>query len=157
MEMFKLGDTVQVVNPFMVNDVEWYENERLTGEMSHITAITGEGYTLDDERFKGIVFKHGNLKRVEVSEEEYTGGSSSYYKVFVKNPTTLPEPYEAEANDIIEALKLNFAEGNILKALWRRANARNSVAKKKGYDEEGKYDAEKILFFAKRIMVEYDK
>lgn len=86
--------------------------------------------------------------------EEYTGSSSNYYKVFVKNPTTLPSPYEAECADIIEALKLDFAEGNVLKALWRRAVARNSGIKKRGYDD-GKYDAEKIKWFADVIAGRY--
>lgn len=82
---------------------------------------------------------------------ENSGGSVSYYKVSIDKPTTLPAPYEAECNDIIEALGMNFAEGNIFKALWRRAAARKGV-RKGGYDQ-GKYDAEKILFFAQRLIV----
>ncbi len=80
-----------------------------------------------------------------------SGGSVSYYKVSVDKPTTLSVPYEAECNDIIEALGMNFAEGNIFKALWRRASARRGVSKG-GYDQ-GKYDAEKILFFAQRLII----
>ena len=86
--------------------------------------------------------------------DQYTGSSSNYYKVYVRHPTTLPEAYEAECADIIEALKLDFAEGNVLKALWRRAVARNSGIKKKGYDD-GKYDAEKIKWFADVIAGRY--
>lgn len=48
-----------------------------------------------------------------MNEKKLTGGSSAYYMIQVTNPTTLPEPYQAECNDIIEALQLNFAEGNI--------------------------------------------
>lgn len=84
--------------------------------------------------------------------EEYTGSSSNYYKVFVKNPTTLEHPYEAECNDIIEALKMTFAEGNAFKAIWRKAKARQGV-KKKGYDN-GVYDSEKVVFFGERMLVE---
>ena len=87
-----------------------------------------------------------------VPKEQYTGGSSDYYKVFVKNPTTLEEPYEAECNDIIEALQMNFAEGNAFKAIWRKAKARQGV-KKKGYDN-GVYDSEKVVFFAERMLIE---
>ena len=90
----------------------------------------------------------------EAATEEYTGSSSNYYKVYIKHPTTLPDPYEAECADIIEALKLDFAEGNILKALWRRSVARNFGVKKKGYDD-GKYDAEKIKWFADVIAGRY--
>lgn len=87
-----------------------------------------------------------------IKRGEYTGGSSNYYKVFVKNPTTLEEPYEAECNDIIESLKMTFAEGNAFKAIWRKAKARQGV-KKKGYDN-GVYDSEKVVFFGQRMLVE---
>lgn len=85
-------------------------------------------------------------------DSQYTGGSSDYYKVFVKHPTTLAEPYEAECNDIIEALDMTFAEGNAFKAIWRKAKARQGV-QKKGYDN-GLYDSEKVVFFGERMVVE---
>lgn len=86
------------------------------------------------------------------NEAEYTGGSSNYYKVFIKNPTTLEHSYEAECNDIIEALQMTFAEGNAFKAIWRKAKARQGV-QKKGYDN-GLYDSEKVVFFGERMVVE---
>lgn len=82
--------------------------------------------------------------------EEHTGGSVGYYKVHVANPTTLPEAYYAEANDIIESLGLTFAEGNLFKAIWRMAADRNGK-KKKGNNSV--YDAEKLVFFAERVLV----
>ena len=87
----------------------------------------------------------------EYKLEEYTGGSSSYYTIHIKNPTTEGRPaYDAECNDIIEALGMNYAEGNAFKALWRRAAARKGM-RKKGYDN-GLYDAEKVEFFGKRLI-----
>lgn len=87
----------------------------------------------------------------EYKLEEYTGGSSSYYTIHVKNPTTEGRPaYIAECNDIIEALGMNYAEGNAFKALWRRAAARKGM-RKKGYDN-GLYDAEKVKFFGNRLI-----
>lgn len=87
----------------------------------------------------------------EYVPEEYTGGSSSYYTIHIKNPTTEGRPaYTAECNDIIEALDMNYAEGNAFKALWRRAAARKGM-RKKGYDN-GLYDAEKVEFFGKRLI-----
>ena len=92
-----------------------------------------------------------NGKWSEYELEEYTGGSSSYYTIHVKNPTTEGRPaYDAECNDIIEALDMNYAEGNAFKALWRRAAARKGM-RKKGYDN-GLYDAEKVEFFGKRLI-----
>lgn len=87
-------------------------------------------------------------------EAEYTGGSVSYYRVHVQAPTS-PDlaPYTAECNDIIEALQMNYAEGNAFKAIWRRAAAQNLGLAKKGYSD-GLYDAEKTEFFGGRLVVQ---
>ncbi len=86
-------------------------------------------------------------------EDEYTGGSVNYYKLLVENPTTLPKEYEVECNDIIEALDMNYAEGNAFKAIWRKCAARKFGIKKKGYDN-GLYDSEKVVFFGDRMVVQ---
>lgn len=87
-------------------------------------------------------------------EEEYTGGSVSYYTVYVTNPTTGGrEPYYIEVNDLIEALDMTFAEGNVVKATCRKAAARKFGAAKKGYDN-GLYDSEKVVFFGERMVVQ---
>lgn len=86
-------------------------------------------------------------------KEEYTGGSSEYYSIFIRNPTDPDvESYWAECNDIIEALDMNFAEGNVFKAVWRKAAARQGKVKK-GYDD-GLYDSEKIVFFGNRLLTQ---
>lgn len=88
----------------------------------------------------------------EQDSREYTGSSVSYYTVPVVDPTTEGrEAYLAECNDIIEALELDYAEGNVLKAIWRIAAARKGLSKK-GY-ADGVYDAEKIVFFGGRILL----
>ena len=84
-------------------------------------------------------------------QREYTGASVSYYAVDVNAPINeASDPYTAECQDIIEALKLDFNEGNVLKAIWRRAAARLGKSKK-GYDD-GLYDAEKIVFYGQRLV-----
>jgi hypothetical protein len=83
-------------------------------------------------------------------EPEYTGGSVSYYRVHIAKPTTIKDPYDAECNDIIEALNMNYAEGNAFKAIWRRCAARQGKAKA-GY-KDGLYDAEKVVFFGGRMV-----
>lgn len=88
-----------------------------------------------------------------VPVEEYTGGSVSYYQVPIEHPTSGGDPYTAECNDIIEALGMNYAEGNAFKALWRRAAARTLGLTKRGYTD-GLYDAEKVEFFGKRLVVQ---
>ncbi len=87
-----------------------------------------------------------------MSNTEYTGGSVSYYKVEVGLPTSGGSAYTAECNDIIEALGMNYAEGNAFKALWRRAAARMGKAKA-GY-KDGLYDAEKVVFFGQRLVAQ---
>lgn len=88
-------------------------------------------------------------------EPEYTGGSVDYYKVPIVNPTTpYALGYIAECNDIIEALGMNYAEGNAFKAIWRRAAQRTLGKRKAGAKDDGLYDAEKVEFFGKRLVVQ---
>lgn len=85
----------------------------------------------------------------------YTGGSSDYYQVTITNTTTEGRPeYIAECNDIIEALGMNFAEGNAFKALWRRAAQRTLGLRKAGAKDDGLYDAEKVEFFGARLVAQ---
>jgi hypothetical protein len=94
------------------------------------------------------------VQGVAATVPEYSGGSVSYYQVRITNPTTKErEPYIAECNDIIEALNMNYAEGNAFKALWRKAAARTLGIGKKGYID-GKYDSEKVEFFGHRLVVQ---
>jgi hypothetical protein len=92
-----------------------------------------------------------NLKVQKESPRKLTGGSSDYYKTQIDTPTTKgKDPYEAECNDIIEALDMRFSEANVFKAIWRRAAARLGNGKPGTTDL---YDAEKIKFFGDRILV----
>lgn len=89
-------------------------------------------------------------------EKEYTGGSVSYYQVEISNPTTPGRaPYTAECNDIIEALGMSFAEGNVFKAIWRIASDRKGKSKE-GY-RDSLYDAEKVVFFGQRMVEQAKK
>ena len=79
-----------------------------------------------------------------------TGGSSSYYTVRVERPTSGGEPYMAECNDIIEALRMEYDVANAFKAAWRVAALRQGHGKP-GQDS-ARYDGEKIVFFGQRIV-----
>lgn len=78
------------------------------------------------------------------------GGFNNYYLVKVDHPQRASQPaYQAECEDIIEALGLDFDEGNIFKELWRSANAR------KGNGKAGNTAlraAEKINHYAFRLL-----
>lgn len=89
------------------------------------------------------------------ASETYTGGSADYYQVSITKTTTPGRPeYIAECNDIIEALGMNFAEGNAFKALWRRAAQRTLGLRKAGAKDDGLYDAEKVEFFGARLVAQ---
>lgn len=120
------------------NGDEWVEHQTKEYVLSRFNNH-GEWYYLDQ------------ATPVDTDAAEHTGGPVNYYKVHVAHPTTLPEAYDAEANDIIESLGLTFAEGNLFKAIWRMAADRNGK-KKKGNNSV--YDAEKLCFFAERVLVQ---
>lgn len=84
-------------------------------------------------------------------QPEYSGGNVNYYLVEVKDPKRL-EPYTAEAEDIIEALGMNFAEGCAFKAIWRSCAARKLGLFKSGMDMYGVYDAEKVQYYGARML-----
>ena len=96
----------------------------------------------------------GDKSMGETIKKEYTGSSTSYYKLFITTPASSSHTYTAECLDIIEELNMNFAEGEAFKALWRRAAARKFGAKKRGYDTTGLYDAEKAEFYSHRLVVQ---
>lgn len=84
--------------------------------------------------------------------EEYTGKSVSYYSVDVLAPINKDaDPYTAECIDIIEALGMDYAEGNAFKAIWRKCAARTLGKQKRGYTD-GLYDAEKVEFYGGRMV-----
>lgn len=80
-----------------------------------------------------------------------SGGPNSYYEVTVAAPRQ-GEPYLAECGDIIEALGMDFNEGTLFKAIWRSCAARTLGKLKPGHTEDGVYDAEKMSFYAARIL-----
>lgn len=89
-----------------------------------------------------------------VAKEKTTGGNNSYWLVNVDKPKRL-KPYEAECEDIIEALGMTFAEGCAFKAIWRRCAARKGNAKT---DYAGQlYDAQKAVYYAQRMVAQDEK
>ena len=84
------------------------------------------------------------------AEIKLTGGRVNYYLVHVTHPQREDQPaYQAECEDIIEALELNPDEANIFKEIWRSANARKANGKP---GHSAVYGAEKIVHYAGRIL-----
>lgn len=79
-----------------------------------------------------------------------SGGLNNYYVVQVTNPQRKEQvPYQAECEDIIQALGMTFDEGCAFKALWRNAAARMGNGKP---GNKALYDCEKLVHYATRIL-----
>ncbi len=128
------------------------------GDMRYITI--GKAYTeevnpddlyfKDDEgvlRSSSLAEWEGDIteEHTEDLTEEHTGGSSSYYDLKVGDTTI-------KCLDIIEGLGMSYNEGNILKAVWRIAAAKQGKTKK---GNNMHYDSEKIVFFGERLVEEH--
>ena len=88
-----------------------------------------------------------------MAEGKLTGGLTNYYLVDVKHPQR-PEqpPYQAECEDIAEALQLTPNEFCEFKAIWRTAAARLGNGKP---GQAAKYDAEKRVHYASASLQQY--
>ena len=86
---------------------------------------------------------------MEAPKPVLTGGKVNYYLAQVDHPQRHGPAYQAECEDIIEALELNFDEANIFKEIWRSANARKHNGKP---GHSALYGAEKIYHYAGRIL-----
>lgn len=87
-------------------------------------------------------------------EATLTGSFTNYYLVYVRYPqrSTQP-PYQAECEDLIQALGMTFDQGCEFKALWRTASAALGNGKP-GRDalDQAIYDAEKRIHYATRDL-----
>ena len=149
MSRFKVGDKVVAVSVDGFSELkegDTYTVSEIDSDFLRIEELGTYSWACESR----FVFASDYVQPTE-DTEEHTGGSSSYYTVRVESPTTPYKlPYEAECNDIIEALNMTFAEANNFKATWRTAAARQGK-KKKGNDAV--YDAEKCVFFSRRMLV----
>jgi hypothetical protein len=84
---------------------------------------------------------------------ELSGGDVNYYLLEITEPKRM-KPSIVECEDIIEALQMTFAEGNVLKALWRSCAMRVRGHGKRGADDHGVYDGDKIAYYGDRIRVQ---
>ena len=85
------------------------------------------------------------------STSESSGGRVNYYLAQVKHPQREDQPpYQAECEDIIDALDLSFDEANIFKEIWRTANERTHGLGKAG--NTPLRSAQKLVHYAGRIL-----
>lgn len=85
------------------------------------------------------------------SQKESSGLRVNYYLVQVDHPQREEQPaYQAECEDIIDALGLTFDEANIFKEIWRIANERTHGKGKEGNNPLRA--AQKLVHYAGRIL-----
>lgn len=81
---------------------------------------------------------------------ESSGLRVNYYLVQVDHPQREDqEPYQAECEDIIDALELTFDEANIFKEIWRTARQRQGTGKTGNTPLRA---AEKMVHYSGRIL-----
>lgn len=81
---------------------------------------------------------------------ENSGGKVNYYLVPVMYPQRGEQPpYQAECEDIIDALEMTPDEANIFKELWRTARARQGLGKEGNTPIRA---AQKMVHYANRIL-----
>lgn len=142
MSKFKVGDRVKY--------------GRIMGWGSCPDGFIGEVVELEKNGDPVVLWENGdqsahnpdyvNVVGMESQRQALTGGSSDYYKLEINGLVI-------ECNDIIKALGLNFAQGNVFKAVWR-IGADNIGKGKPGNTRL--YNAEKVVFFG-NDMVEMEK
>lgn len=82
--------------------------------------------------------------------DEISGGFVNYYLVAVDHPQrTNQPPYQAECEDIIDALELTPDEANIFKEIWRTARQRQGTGKLGNTPVRA---AEKMVHYSNRIL-----
>lgn len=90
-----------------------------------------------------------------MAENKLTGGRVNYYLAKVEDPQREEQPaYQAECEDIVEALQMTFDEACIFKAVWRSAAARLDNAKP---GHKALYDAEKMVHYGSRLVRRYKR
>jgi len=83
-----------------------------------------------------------------------SGGRVNYYLAQVKHPQREEQaPYQAECEDITEALQMTPNEFCEFKAIWRTAAARLGNGKP---DQKALYDAQKRVHYAQRDVRKYE-
>lgn len=90
-----------------------------------------------------------------MAENKLTGGRTNYYLVPVLHPQREDQPpYQAECEDIAEALQMTPNEFCEFKALWRTAAARLDNGKP---GTTALYDAQKRVHYAQRDVLKYSR
>jgi hypothetical protein len=85
-----------------------------------------------------------------MADSKLTGGRNNYYLAHVDFPQREEQPaYQAECEDIIQALNMTFDEGCAFKAIWRTAAARLGNGKP---GHKALYDSEKVVHYGTRMV-----
>jgi hypothetical protein len=132
---FQKGDEIRCVNVenySIIDQAQLYTVKTMT---SYGVELEGIEATYPPHLFKLHSSVNSGSNHGVGMPADNNGGSSDHYK--------LP-PTAKDLQDLIEDRKMSFAQGNIFKAAYRM-----------GFDgRESKYDLNKIIWFAQRMLNE---
>lgn len=107
-----------------------------------------EAYEAQQELDDEILFPGDVQPAASGSPAVSSGGDNDYWLLSISNPKRLA-PYEAECEDIIEALEMTFQEGEAFKAIWRKCGQRLGNGKP---GNTALRDAQKVAHFGQRML-----
>lgn len=84
------------------------------------------------------------------TQGEHSGSDVNYYQLYVEKSAFCFTPYWIECEDVIATFNMSFAEGTVLKSLWRSCAERTLGKLKRGGDSIR--DAEKMVYYSKEII-----
>lgn len=93
-------------------------------------------------------------RKADKQDGESSGLDVNYYLAKVEEPRRGKPAYEAECEDIIRVLGMDFAEGTAFKSIWRKAAQRTLGLKKRGSDDHGVRDAEKVVYYGTEMLAD---
>jgi hypothetical protein len=143
------------IPPSPHNDRDHYATKPVDYDLSKATGMLSMPIAKSSGIFSGRTIEAGvpsSGVKLNTPPGELSGGDVNYYLLEITEPKRM-KPSIVECEDIIEALQMTFAEGNVLKALWRSCAMRVRGHGKRGADDHGVYDGDKIAYYGDRIRV----
>lgn len=88
-----------------------------------------------------------------MTDDRASGLDNDYWLLDIPHPRRLGAPYRVEAEDIIEAMEMPFAEATVFKSLWRLCQLRRGRGKP-GSSE--RYESEKMVYYSTRTLAKVE-
>lgn len=161
-------DTGRCIGKSVISDVMYLTDGRSIDNSGRVFYIASKSFLSASgrENDESVITKsvtyacEGNPEHTVTPDNDEvdnaSGGSVSYYTVHIDKPFNPNlNPCTVEFEDIAYALKLNPMEYNIMKDLWRNANARNNNNGKPGNTQLRTY--QKATHYSKLLLISEER